>query len=82
MALVGDPELLFLDEPTTGFDPSARHQAWSVISRLRTLGKTIVLTTHYTGGSRTDRRNPMNDARLVWHEFHYERRAFLRDSQA
>ena len=47
MALVGDPELLFLDEPTTGFDPSARHQAWSVISRLRTLGKTIVLTTHY-----------------------------------
>jgi ABC-2 type transport system ATP-binding protein len=47
LALVGDPELLFLDEPTTGFDPSARHQAWSVISRLRTLGKTIVLTTHY-----------------------------------
>ena len=47
MALVGDPELLFLDEPTTGFDPSARHQAWAVISRLRTLGKTIVLTTHY-----------------------------------
>jgi ABC-2 type transport system ATP-binding protein len=47
MALVGDPELLFLDEPTTGFDPAARHQAWSVISRLRTLGKTIVLTTHY-----------------------------------
>jgi ABC-2 type transport system ATP-binding protein len=47
MALVGDPELLFLDEPTTGFDPSARHQAWSVITRLRALGKTIVLTTHY-----------------------------------
>ncbi len=47
MALVGDPEVLFLDEPTTGFDPSARHQAWSVITRLRELGKTVVLTTHY-----------------------------------
>jgi ABC-2 type transport system ATP-binding protein len=47
MALVGDPDLLFLDEPTTGFDPSARHQAWSVIARLRELGKTILLTTHY-----------------------------------
>lgn len=46
MALVGDPELLFIDEPTTGVDPSARHQAWSVIARLRELGKTIVLTTH------------------------------------
>ena len=46
MALVGDPDLLFLDEPTTGFDPSARHQAWAVISRLRELGKTILLTTH------------------------------------
>ena len=47
MALVGDPDVLFLDEPTTGFDPSARHQAWAVISRLRELGKTILLTTHY-----------------------------------
>jgi ABC-2 type transport system ATP-binding protein len=47
MALVGDPELLFLDEPTTGFDPSARRQAWRVISSLRDLGKTIFLTTHY-----------------------------------
>jgi ABC-2 type transport system ATP-binding protein len=47
MALVGDPDVLFLDEPTTGFDPSARHQAWSVITRLRQLGKTILLTTHY-----------------------------------
>ena len=46
MALVGDPDLLFLDEPTTGFDPSARHQAWAVISRLRELGKSILLTTH------------------------------------
>jgi ABC-2 type transport system ATP-binding protein len=47
MALVGDPELLFLDEPTTGFDPSARRQAWETIAGLRDLGKTIVLTTHY-----------------------------------
>ncbi len=47
MALVGDPELLFLDEPTTGFDPSARRQAWDVIAGLRNLGKTVFLTTHY-----------------------------------
>jgi ABC-2 type transport system ATP-binding protein len=47
LALIGDPELLFLDEPTTGFDPSARRRAWEVISSLRDLGKTIFLTTHY-----------------------------------
>jgi ABC-2 type transport system ATP-binding protein len=47
LALVGDPELLFLDEPTTGFDPSARRQAWDVIRGLRDLGKTVFLTTHY-----------------------------------
>jgi ABC-2 type transport system ATP-binding protein len=47
LALIGDPELLFLDEPTTGFDPSARHRAWEVIASLRDLGKTIFLTTHY-----------------------------------
>jgi ABC-2 type transport system ATP-binding protein len=47
MALVGDPELLFLDEPTTGFDPSARRQFWEVIESLQKLGKTIFLTTHY-----------------------------------
>jgi ABC-2 type transport system ATP-binding protein len=47
MALIGDPELLFLDEPTTGFDPSARRQAWNVIESLRELGKTVFLTTHY-----------------------------------
>ncbi len=47
LALVGDPELLFLDEPTTGFDPSARRQAWEVIASLRDLGKTVFLTTHY-----------------------------------
>jgi ABC-2 type transport system ATP-binding protein len=47
LALVGDPELLFLDEPTTGFDPSARRQAWQMIGSLRDLGKTVFLTTHY-----------------------------------
>jgi ABC-2 type transport system ATP-binding protein len=47
LALVGDPELIFLDEPTTGFDPEARRAAWSAISSLRDLGKTILLTTHY-----------------------------------
>jgi len=47
VALIGDPELLFLDEPTTGFDPSARRQAWEVIGGLRELGKTVFLTTHY-----------------------------------
>jgi ABC-2 type transport system ATP-binding protein len=47
MALVGDPELLFLDEPTTGFDPEARRGAWEVIAGLRALGKTVFLTTHY-----------------------------------
>ncbi|HET7177675.1 MAG TPA: ABC transporter ATP-binding protein [Solirubrobacterales bacterium] len=47
MALIGDPELLFLDEPTTGFDPSARRQAWEAIAGLRDLGKTVFLTTHY-----------------------------------
>jgi ABC-2 type transport system ATP-binding protein len=47
MALIGDPELLFLDEPTTGFDPSARRQAWETIAALRELGKTVLLTTHY-----------------------------------
>jgi ABC-2 type transport system ATP-binding protein len=47
IALAGDPELLFLDEPTTGFDPSARHEAWGVIKNLAELGKTVLLTTHY-----------------------------------
>jgi ABC-2 type transport system ATP-binding protein len=47
LALIGDPDLVFLDEPTTGFDPSARHHAWEVIANLRELGKTIFLTTHY-----------------------------------
>jgi ABC-2 type transport system ATP-binding protein len=47
IALAGDPELLFLDEPTTGFDPSARRNAWQVVKNLRDLGKTVFLTTHY-----------------------------------
>ena len=47
LALIGDPELIFLDEPTTGFDPSARRAAWEVIAGLRELGKTVFLTTHY-----------------------------------
>jgi ABC-2 type transport system ATP-binding protein len=47
IALAGDPELLFLDEPTTGFDPSARREAWDVVKNLATLGKTVLLTTHF-----------------------------------
>jgi ABC-2 type transport system ATP-binding protein len=47
LALVGDPELVFLDEPTTGFDPAARREAWETIRGLKELGKTILLTTHY-----------------------------------
>jgi ABC-2 type transport system ATP-binding protein len=47
LALVGDPELVFLDEPTTGFDPAARRQAWDTVRSLRDLGKTVLLTTHY-----------------------------------
>lgn len=47
LGIVGDPDLIFLDEPTTGFDPSARRQAWEVIGNLADLGKTILLTTHY-----------------------------------
>jgi ABC-2 type transport system ATP-binding protein len=47
VALVGDPDLVFLDEPTTGFDPAARRSAWEMIRSLRSLGKTVLLTTHY-----------------------------------
>jgi ABC-2 type transport system ATP-binding protein len=47
VALIGDPDLIFLDEPTTGFDPAARRAAWDMIRSLRSLGKTILLTTHY-----------------------------------
>jgi len=47
LALVGDPEVVFLDEPTTGFDPAARRTAWGVVRTLKELGKTVLLTTHY-----------------------------------
>jgi len=47
LAIVGDPDLMFLDEPTTGFDPAARRQAWALVEGLRGLGKTVFLTTHY-----------------------------------
>ncbi len=47
LGIVGDPRLIFLDEPTTGFDPSARRQAWSIVENLTSLGKTVLLTTHY-----------------------------------
>ena len=47
LGIIGDPELIFLDEPTTGFDPSARRQAWGLLRDLRALGRTIILTTHY-----------------------------------
>jgi len=47
LGIVGDPELIFLDEPTTGFDPSARRQAWTIVENLASLGKTVLLTTHY-----------------------------------
>ena len=67
MALVGDPELLFLDEPTTGFDPSARRQAWDVIAGLRDLGKTVFLTTHYMDEAQhlADRVAILRDGRIV-----------------
>ena len=56
VGLAGDPDLLFLDEPTTGFDPGARRQAWTMISDLKDLGKTILLTTHYMEEAQVPRR--------------------------
>jgi len=53
LALIGDPELMFLDEPTTGFDPAARRAAWDTIRTLRDLGKTVLLTTHYLDEAQT-----------------------------
>lgn len=67
LALVGDPELVFLDEPTTGFDPAARRTAWDVIRRLRDLGKTVLLTTHYLDEAQqlSDRVAIVKDGRIV-----------------
>jgi ABC-2 type transport system ATP-binding protein len=67
LALVGDPELIFLDEPTTGFDPAARRQAWETIRGLRELGKSILLTTHYMEEAQTlaDRLAILRDGRIV-----------------
>jgi ABC-2 type transport system ATP-binding protein len=67
LALVGDPELIFLDEPTTGFDPEARRAAWQTIRSLRALGKTILLTTHYLDEAQTlaDRVAILKDGRVL-----------------
>jgi ABC-2 type transport system ATP-binding protein len=67
IALAGDPELLFLDEPTTGFDPSARHEAWEVVRSLSALGKTVLLTTHYMDEAQNlaDRVAVMAGGRIV-----------------
>ena len=69
VALVGDPELLFLDEPTTGFDPAARRAAWQMIRGLRELGKTVLLTTHYLEEAEqlADRVAVVNAGRIVAH---------------
>lgn len=67
LGLVGDPDLLFLDEPTTGFDPSARRRSWRLVDNLRTLGKTILLTTHYMEEAQqlADRVAVIADGRIV-----------------
>ena len=67
LALIGDPEVLFLDEPTTGFDPAARRQAWETIRGLRELGKSILLTTHYMEEAQrlSDRIAILGDGRIV-----------------
>ena len=67
MALVGDPELIFLDEPTTGFDPEARRRAWDTVLGLRDLGKTVLLTTHYLEEAQrlADRVAILRDGRIA-----------------
>jgi ABC-2 type transport system ATP-binding protein len=67
LALVGDPELVFLDEPTTGFDPAARRAAWDTIRSLRDLGKTVLLTTHYLDEAQAlaDRVAIIKDGRIL-----------------
>ncbi len=67
LALVGDPELVFLDEPTTGFDPAARRAAWELIRSFRALGKTVLLTTHYLDEAQqlADRLAVLRDGSIV-----------------
>jgi ABC-2 type transport system ATP-binding protein len=67
LALVGDPELIFLDEPTTGFDPAARRNAWAAIRSLKDLGKTVLLTTHYLEEAQAlaDRVAIIKDGRIM-----------------
>jgi ABC-2 type transport system ATP-binding protein len=67
IGIVGDPDLIFLDEPTTGFDPSARRDAWNMIEGLKTLGKTVFLTTHYMDEAQhlADRVAILRDGRIV-----------------
>jgi ABC-2 type transport system ATP-binding protein len=67
VALVGDPDLVFLDEPTTGFDPAARRAAWDMVRSLRSLGKTILLTTHYLDEAEqlSDRVAVLREGRIV-----------------
>jgi ABC-2 type transport system ATP-binding protein len=67
IALIGDPELVFLDEPTTGFDPQARRAAWEMIRSLRSLGKTVLLTTHYLDEAEqlSDRVAVMREGQIV-----------------
>jgi ABC-2 type transport system ATP-binding protein len=67
LALVGDPELIFLDEPTTGFDPAARRNAWETIRSLKGLGKTVLLTTHYLDEAQAlaDRVAIIKDGRIL-----------------
>jgi ABC-2 type transport system ATP-binding protein len=67
LALVGDPDLIFLDEPTVGFDPAARRAAWDVVRSLRDLGKTVVLTTHYLDEAQAlaDRVAIIKDGRIL-----------------
>jgi ABC-2 type transport system ATP-binding protein len=67
VALIGDPDLVFLDEPTTGFDPAARRAAWEMIRSLRSLGKTVLLTTHYLDEAEqlADRVAVMRDGAII-----------------